>query len=69
MKAYRKRIEYTFKCRGCDSLIEAESTEFEVLDVGLVGYHCPVCKKRRKIRTKYMTRNVTYIQEENKAQT
>ena len=61
MKAYERKIEYNFICKGCDSLITAESTEFEVLDAGLLGYRCPICKKKRKVRYKDMTRKVLIV--------
>lgn len=67
MKAYKGTIEYNFICNGCGSLIVAESNEFEVINRGILGYRCPVCKQRRKIKYKGLTRSVKYVDDENKS--
>ena len=67
MKAYKEKIEYNFICNGCGSLIVAESNEFEVINRGILGYRCPVCKQRGKIKYKSLTRSVKYVDDGNKS--
>lgn len=67
MKAYKEKIEYNFICNGCGSLIVAESNEFEVINRGILGYRCPVCKQRRKIKYKGLKRSVIYVDDGNKS--
>lgn len=61
MEAFKEKIEYEFICNGCGSLIVAESNEFEVIDRGVLRYRCPVCKQRRKIKYKGLTKSVKYV--------
>lgn len=63
MEAFKEQIKYNFKCNGCGSLIVAQSDEFELVDNKklLLGYECPICKKRRFIRSKELTREVQYV--------
>lgn len=61
MKAFKEQIEYNFICRGCRSLMEVKSNEFDVIDIGTFGYDCPVCKKKRLIKSRNLSRKVIYV--------
>lgn len=63
MEACRKVIEYNFICKHCGSLITAENDDLHVVDIGVVGYDCPICKKRRAIRMKELNRKIIYVKE------
>lgn len=64
MEVYEREIRYDFKCKGCGFFITADSNDFELVDIGVLGYLCPACKKKRIIKPRNLTRKVIYVKKD-----
>lgn len=61
MKAYKEEISYTFICKECGSLLEADSNDFEVVGRNLLRYTCPICMRKHMVKYNQLSKKVKYV--------